>query len=153
MTLVFVLLMGAMTFYSLLEKEETIIAQVNKQSAQIDRNPSSVAKTSAVKVPSSLSQFAEHDLNCGKTTQKKQIVAGSFVQFQGKNCLKNYKDGDVEILNKSNGYTASTLTHGADKYQTDLIQLKNGENEIVIRYHEGSEKTVEEIIFVHSTQI
>lgn len=153
LTLVVVLLMGIPTFHSLMETDDLVTEQPSESQNSSGRSPSSVPNKTIVKFGGSLSKFTEYDLNCSNKSAKKQNVAGAFVQLQGKNCLKNYKNGDVEIFNKSNGYTASTLISGSNKYQTDLIQLQNGDNEIVIRYREHSGKTVEEVIRIHSTQI
>ena len=93
------------------------------------------------------------DLNCSKKGAFKVSVRGNFVQFQGKSCVKGFNEGQVEIVNKSNGYTASIFPRGTDKYQTDLIQLQNGDNEIAIRYRERSGKSVEEVVHVTSINI
>lgn len=154
-TTILVVLMGIPTFHSLVETEEVVGEQSLARLEPLERSPASVPiEPSAIKVRSAVSQFTEYDLNCFKKNHPKtETVMGNYIQFQGKNCLKNFKDGDVEIFNKSNGYTASTLSSGSNKYQTDMIQLQNGENEIVIRYREHSGKTVEEVIRIHSTQI
>lgn len=156
-TAILVLLMGIPTFNSLIENDEVgeDLSTKNIPVSANERSPASLPlKESAVKVHSAFSKFKDYDLNCvKKTNSKKETVVGTYIQFQGKNCLKNFKDGDVEIFNKSNGYTASTLTSGVGKYQTDLIQLQNGENEIVIRYRERSGKITEEVVHIHSTQI
>ncbi|MGZ3785454.1 MAG: hypothetical protein ACXVC3_12980 [Bdellovibrio sp.] len=155
-TLVLVLLMGVPTFRSLMENNEEVTNSPQLKNASVQtkqRNPASITPEHVMAVRPVLSHFAEYDLNCGRKVLVKKEVAGAYIQFQGKNCLKNYKDGDVEILNKSNGYTASTFSNGDNKYQTDLIQLQNGDNEILIRYRESSGKSVEEVVRVHSTQI
>lgn len=157
-TSILVLLMGIPTFYSLTESDEFRVDKSTIHTSSAGRSPSSVpvveVAATSHSAHSALTQFAEFDLNCVKRDHsKKHIVAGSYVQLQGKNCIKNFKDGDVEIFNKSNGYTASTLSSGVNKYQTDLIQLQNGENEIVIRYRESSGKIVEDVVRIQSTQI
>lgn len=155
-TLVLVLLLGARTFLSLTEEEmlpaESAVASASTLASSSSRVPASVPVTTH-KVGSALEQFTQVDLNCSKKAAQTVSIRGAFVQFQGKNCVKGLQEGDVEIINKSNGYTASIFSRGADKYQTDLIQLQSGENEIAIRYRERSGKSVEEIVRVHSTKI
>lgn len=121
-------------------------------------------KSAAVREPASISPqvlkekkprapFQTVDLKCTNKVLSPLTVLGGHIQFQGKHCLINLKDGDVEIINKSNGFTASIFLHGSDKYQTDLIQLQPGDNEIAIRYREGSGKSVEEVIHVLASSI
>ncbi|UOE99976.1 hypothetical protein [Bdellovibrio reynosensis] len=154
LTLALVLVMAVPTFNTLVSNEEISEEDVLMVSTTLaSRTPASVPAVAPMKVESALSNLTAFDLSCPKPGLEAISVTGSFVQFQGKNCLKNYKDGDVEIVNKSNGYTASVFSRGINKYQTDLIQLQKGENEIAIRYREGSGKAVEQIIRVRSSQI
>ncbi|XGC81283.1 hypothetical protein ACES2L_02150 [Bdellovibrio bacteriovorus] len=155
LTLALVLVMAVPTFNTLVSNEEVSEEEVLMVSSLAStRTPASVPQKAApIKVESALSSFTAYDLSCTKQALAAVSVSGSFVQFQGKNCLKNYKDGDVEIVNKSNGYTASVFSRGTNNYQTDLIQLQKGENEIAIRYRQGSGKAVEQIVRVRSSQI
>lgn len=153
-TFVLVLLLGARTFLSLTEEEiSPVESAVASSSVLAARSPASVPAAVTHKVESALQQFTEVDLNCSKKAAAVVAIHGNFVQFQGKACLKGMDIGAVEIVNKSNGYTASIFARGSDKYQTDLIQLQNGENEIAIRYRERSGKAVEEVVKVQSTKI
>ncbi|KHD88939.1 MAG: hypothetical protein OM95_05555 [Bdellovibrio sp. ArHS] len=150
-----VVLLGIPTFFTLTGNEavKTEFGEVSSTQNLSQRQPASVPQAAAVSVQPALSQLAHYDLNCAKRATAKVNVTGGYVQLQGKNCLKNVKDGDLEIINKSNGYTASIFSSGIDKYQTDLIQLQNGDNEIAIRYRERSGKPVEEVLRVHSSKI
>ncbi|WP_413613010.1 hypothetical protein [Bdellovibrio sp. HCB-110] len=153
-TLVLVLLMGIPTFHTLTANEELSEEQVVSATTPVgQRKPASVVAASALPIAPAISHFTQYDVSCAKKVLPKLDVAGSYVQFQGKNCLKNFKEGDIEIVNRSNGYTASVFISGSDKYQTDLIQLQKGDNEIAIRYRERSGKAVEEVVRVRSSQI
>ena len=152
-TLVVVVLMGARTFASLTEDEvlpETHEISSTKTTVS-SRSPASVPKKMTSQSESALRQFTQYDLRCAKKGTQKVSVNSPFLQLQGKHCLKSVNDGEVEIFNKSNGYTASIFQRGSDNYQTDLIQLQKGENEITIRYREPSGKSVEEVVHVHSS--
>jgi len=61
-------------------------------------------------------------------------IRGEFVQVKGKNCGKGHSYSGVKIMNQTNGYTASIMPFGENEYQTDLIQLNEGENQILIKY-------------------
>lgn len=152
-TFVLVLFLGVPTFMNLTEEDvlipEAVAAGQGAVLAQ-GRTPASVPTGLTNKVSSALSHLAQLDLRCAKKAASPLRVEGSYVQFEGKNCLR---DKTLEIVNKSNGYTASVFLKGTDKYQTDLIQLQKGDNEITIRYHDGPGKAVEEVVLVHSSQI
>ncbi|WP_413291711.1 hypothetical protein ACLSU7_09845 [Bdellovibrio sp. HCB185ZH] len=154
-TFILVVLLGARTFASLTEAdgvvaEETVAASVVGTNT---RTPASLPPTAVApkKIESSLHQSADVDLNCAKKKGQLEVHAG-YVQFKGKSCTSGVRMGEIQIVNKSNGYTASVFDRGSDKYQTDLIQLQPGENEISIRY-ESSGRQMEEIIRVSSTKI
>lgn len=151
-TLVLVLMLGAPTFYSLTEDSD--FAALTEQSAlaiSAARTPASLPPIPAITSEKNLGRFFNYDLSCAKKSGVVPLeVQGGFVQLQGKSCLNKNQRHQVEIVNKTNGYTASIFDSGADKYQTDLIQLADGENEISVRYREPSGKTVESVIFIRS---
>lgn len=149
-TLVLVLLLGIPTFHTLTESEELSVEQLSGRPLESSRRPASVPDRveSRVQTHSSLSTIADFDLSCAKKKLSLYKVSGSLIQLQGKNCLK--KPSDIEIMNRSNGYTASVFQKGSEKYQTDLIQLQKGDNEIVIRY-EASGKSMEEVVHIHAS--
>lgn len=151
-TLVLVLMLGAPTFYSLTEDSD--FAQLTEQSAlaiSASRAPASLPPIAVATKKNALGRFFHFDLSCAKNSGAVPMeVHGGFVQLQGKSCLNKSQRQQVEILNKTNGYTASIFDSGSDKYQTDLIQLADGDNEISVRYREPSGKTVESVIFIRS---
>ncbi|WP_413559742.1 hypothetical protein [Bdellovibrio sp. HCB209] len=155
-TFILVVLLGARTFASLTESDfATSEESRNVAVAKIaERVPASVPKTTVApqKIESSLHQSADLDLNCNKKKDSALAIHAGYIQFKGKSCVRGGTVGSIQIVNKSNGYTASVFDRGSDKYQTDLIQLQPGENEISIRY-ENSGRQVEEIIRVSSTKI
>jgi hypothetical protein len=154
-TFILVVLLGARTFANLTEADVVASEEANTASVvePMRRTPASLPPTAVApqKIESSLHQSADVDLNCSKKKGQLEVHAG-YVQFKGKSCARGVRMGEIQIVNKSNGYTASVFDRGSDKYQTDLIQLQPGENEISIRY-ENSGRQVEEIIRVSSTKI
>ncbi|NUN04435.1 MAG: hypothetical protein HUU57_01625 [Bdellovibrio sp.] len=152
-TAVLVALMGIPTFHTLTAEEtapdELATAEIAPVQASSPVRSVASVEPYAVK-PMMLTAY---DVSCKKQGLVTLNVDGSYVQLQGKNCLKNFKTGDIEIVNKSNGYTASIFSSGNDQYQTDLIQLRSGDNEIAIRYRERSGKPVEEVIHIRSPKI
>ncbi len=152
-TAVLVALMGIPTFHTLTAEETTPDELVTSElaPAQASSPARSIASVEPYAVKPAM--LTAYDVSCKKQSLVNVHVEGSYVQLQGKNCLKNFKTGDIEIVNKSNGYTASIFSSGVDQYQTDLIQLRSGDNEIAIRYRERSGKPVEEVIHVRSPKI
>lgn len=158
-TFVLVALLGARTFSSLMEPDEVVPLSASAAATVLTENstariPASVSPVTVVpqKVDSTLHQSADFDLNCTKKSLDKFAVKGSYLQLRGKSCMRGVSVGQIEIVNKSNGYTASVFDRGSDKYQTDLIQLNKGENEIAIRYKAAGGKSVEEILHISAPQ-
>lgn len=139
------------TYQTLMSKEGW-----QKSSAQIqgapERLPASIPPR-LDKPAKAHSHFQNVDLNCPKVPYPTVQVAGTYLQLQGKNCGLPFKESDVEIINRSNGFTASVFSKGLHHYQTDLIQLKQGDNEIVIRYRRSSGQAVEETLKVTASSI
>lgn len=150
-----VLALGARTFFSLVEPEEIQATALASNGSPVigTRAPSSVGPQ-ALDVKPKWERFAQHDLNCSKKGPGGILsVHGSMVQIQGRNCIKGFKTSDLEIVNQNNGFTAAVFESGKNEYQTDLIQLEQGDNEITIRYRERSGTVVEEVVRVRATRI
>lgn len=153
-TTLIVLALGAKTFASLTEQDPTPVADVVAKTGSVktDRSPSSIPDSKEVKPR--WDRFAQHDLSCAKKATSSLVsIHGSFVQIQGRNCIKGFKAESLEIINLKNGFTASVFESGPNRYQTDLIQLEQGDNEIAIRYKERGGMMVEEVLKVHATRI
>ncbi|MNS85126.1 hypothetical protein D3C72_1189820 [compost metagenome] len=153
-TFLVVALLGIPTYSSLVEEDgvQTQAASVKPKSAD-QRVPASIPTKIEAPAASAFHMKTEMDLSCGKKLASLLKVSGGFMQLHGKSCVKNFNSENVEIINRSNGYTASIFDSGKNKYQTDLIQLVQGENEITVRYQDASGKTQEEVLKVLSSQI
>lgn len=150
-----VVALGARTFFSLVEPEEIPAAALatKGQSLSGTRAPAAVGPQT-LEVKPKWERFAQHDLNCRKKGPASVLaVHGSMVQIQGRNCIKGFKTSELQIVNQKNGFTAAVFESGKNEYQTDLIQLEQGDNEITIRYRERSGTVVEEIVKVRATRI
>ncbi len=150
-----VLLLGVKTVDSLLEHPVVEIKEFSQ------RQPSSI---SAVRQNMSLasalpsgSAAANFDFNCQKDALKELvkefIVLGAYLQIRGKGCLKAMQDDQVFIVNKSNGYTAAVFPMGQEEFQTDLIQLIEGQNQILIQYQNSRGKKFQREVVVKSSHI
>lgn len=101
------------------------------------RLPAAIAPGQVMIPTKNLKTHIAYDLNCGtdKKSAKKlavQKIDGAWVQLKGRMC-NNEKMKTVEITNLKNGFTASVFNMGTRQYQTDLIQLGQGDNEIRVR--------------------
>lgn len=148
LTLTLVLLMGIPTVHALTEPESEVVVVSQRQPASI-----SPAVLSTGKASQTSTHFAKLDLNCRKRSTGEFKVEADFIQFQGKTCLAGVEAAEVQIINRSNGYTGSVFDSGSDRYQTDLIQLQKGSNEISIRYLDASGKYIEEVLKVQTSQL
>ncbi len=146
--------MGGPTVWSLIGEEGAVQQErehITRGSTLAQRTPASLPP-SAVTAPARVSPLAQLDVSCLTAKFKPLAVHDTFVRFEGKSCVKGLDREKIEIINRSNGYTASIFFSGADHYQTDLIQLKAGENEIQIRYP-SAQGFKEEILRVTSSSI
>ena len=137
-TLLLVSLLGVRTAYSLIDEEEladgvAVVNPIEGTGGMPGRAPASIP-SKLIQAKPSLHSMKTMDLSCTENPESAFKVTGQFIQFKGKNCLKNFKQDHMQIVNKSNGYTASIFPFGKGQYQTDMIQLMSGENEITIRY-------------------
>lgn len=108
--------------------------------------------------PSSIPETATHvenairfDVSCALSADKHPpqfVVSGSYIQLKGKNCNKN-----IRIQNKTNGYQASYFEAGQGQYKTDLIQLDEGENKILLEYENSRGQKREMLVLVTSRRI
>ncbi len=154
-TLLLVLLLGAHAGYSLMKDEMAeprLASEIENSGTASLREPASLP-TSRPVLGQNLSKFLDVDLSCKKIKDPAYQISGNAVQFKGRNCLKNFVQEKIEIVNRSNGYTASVFPYGENQYQTDLIQLVDGENEIIIRYASPSGPRYERTIKVRSSAI
>jgi hypothetical protein len=94
-----------------------------------------------------------YDFSCAKITVTDFKVEGAFLQLKGKDCTKNSQSPKLSITNKSNGFTAAIFLLNAKEYQTDLIQLKEGENQISIQYQMPSGQIEEHVLNVKAGAI
>jgi hypothetical protein len=150
-TFMVVALLGVPTYSSLVE-DEGHVAHTTSTAKIEGRIPASIPVKTETPV-STFNSKTELDLSCGKKLAGLLKVSGNFMQLHGKTCFKNFASENVEITNRSNGYTASVFESGKNKYQTDLIQLVQGENEITVRYQDASGKIQVEVLKVVSSQI
>lgn len=152
-TFMVVLLLGGPTVWSLVSEDHVTPAEEIAMTAvptAKERAPASLPPSRGIAKTAPLTQF---DLKCSTKVSKDLAVNDHFVQIQGKTCMKHFDAEKLEIVNKSNGYTASVFVSGADQYQTDLIKLQNGKNEISIRYVSGTGHSVDETVTINAPQI
>lgn len=96
---------------------------------------------------------ASFNFNCLKTGQKEVSVKGTYLQIRGKDCAKAGKSDQLSIVNKSNGYTAAVFQTGREEFQTDLIQLVDGQNQILIEFQNSSGKKFQHEVVVMASHI
>ncbi len=94
-----------------------------------------------------------YDFSCAKIKMSDFKVKGAFLQLRGRDCAKSSQSPKLNITNKTNGFTASVFLLNTKEYQTDLIQLKEGENQISIEYQTPSGQVEEHVLNVKSDAI
>lgn len=88
------------------------------------------------------------DLRCAKAMAHDFHVDGAYVQMRGKDCSKGNEPAKINVVNKTNGFTASVFMLDSKEYQTDLIQLKDGDNQISVQYENSSGQSQEFTLIV-----
>lgn len=97
--------------------------------------------------------LVSYDFACSKNKAVDFKVDGAYLQLKGKDCSKNSQPPKLNITNKSNGFTAAVFVLNGKEYQTDLIQLQQGVNKILIQYQWPSGQTEEHVLNVKAGAI
>lgn len=125
-TVLLAFLLGLPTFYSVFEpdvsrREVKAILRTNELSdSSGSRSPASVKKPD-------VATLVSKDIFC-ENIKSKFRTKNDFIQLNGRNCLKKFNQKVLNVVNKTNGYTASYFALDGEKYQTDLIRLQGGKN-------------------------
>jgi hypothetical protein len=144
---VIVALLGVKTFFSLVE-EPMYVEKARKPAAVTAK----VQSPKPVDLAEAANQWVNLNFNCKKEDKKEYAVRGAFLQIRGKGCGREHQ-GQISIINKSNGYTASVFSASGEDFQTDLIQLVEGQNDILIQYSNSQGKKFERQVVVKSSHI
>lgn len=97
--------------------------------------------------------LVSYDFACAKLKPTDFHVEGGYLQLKGKDCNKGSRGPKLSITNKSNGFTAAVFMLNEKEYQTDLIQLQEGENQISIQYQSPSGRIEEHVLKVKAGAI
>lgn len=141
---ILVFLLGVQTAASILDEPEEKIVRAPAAIGSVSKTPTKNMPTS--------SQLVNLEFNCRKEARRQVAVKGSLLQIHGRECMTE-DSGPINIVNKSNGYTASVFPKGNEGFQTDLIQLIEGQNEIIIEYKSPTGKKFERQVLVNSSHI
>jgi hypothetical protein len=150
------------TLASLLSNEDSVrpIEMVLRPNEQKTREPASLPSLGAPKKSIVIedsrkelnnlmnNNLISYDLSCAKNKTAEFKVEGGYLQLKGKDCSKSSDMPKLSITNKTNGFTASVFVMNGKEYQTDLIQLMEGENQISIQYKSSGGKLEEHLLNV-----
>jgi hypothetical protein len=140
-TFIIVLTLGVFSLQSLV-MDDTPVAVLDAGA----RTPASVSATSLEGQEHSkinTRRELEVNFNCLKEKLEKANVRADFIQLHGRNCLDLKKGSEIEMTNKANGFTASVFQIADKSYQTDIIPLSPGINEISVKAVENDGKSYE----------
>jgi len=142
-----VLSLTALTLTSVAAEDGPRVVMVTAEENSA-RTPAAISEKSLLKKAAKVViQSIQWDLCKDEKISNEVQIRGEFVQMKGRNCDPKKFSSELKIVNETNGYTASIIPLGADGYQTDLIQLNEGKNQILIRYQsldgESFEKKIE----------
>lgn len=123
-------------------------------SAELGRRPASLgAKNLAMKLAIPRPDvLLEWDWSCRKNAPATAEVDGNQLRLKGKACDHAFSPEKLTITNVTNGFTASIFDKGHREYETDLIQLNAGSNEIHLRYAgQGEDEKADRILVIQAT--
>lgn len=146
-TFLIVLVLGGVTLKSLFDEGSVGNESVVEMASMGDRQPASV-ETPELKPASSIERLRaeiEVPLKCKNHQVESLTVRGEFVQIHGTSCLglDAAVGKEIELINETNGYTASVFFYASQKYQTDLIPLSKGANKLHVKVPLKSGKNYE----------
>ncbi len=78
-----------------------------------------------------------HEIPC-KTDALSMEVKGEFVRLKGTTCAASQKIQSLSVRNETNGFTATVFAKSASQFETDLIELSQGENWLEIASGQAS---------------
>jgi hypothetical protein len=146
-----VILLGVPTVYSLIKEPTENSSVVVHSASNSGRRPASYEldmedgfNVSIKKDPNFKEDLQARgpalvEFNCAKKDIQKEVDSGH-IRITGSPCKPTDK---LTVLNKSNGFSASVIFTKNQKFTTDFIDLKEGENsfEITTIAKDGSQQT------------
>lgn len=151
-TTALVAVIGAQTVGDLVRAEGGETPTVSAPTEEAPRAPASLAHTE-VKPPAPQWREPMVEWNCTSEVQPSMAVRGNYLRFKGKGCGQKFNVDQLMIVNETNGFTASVFAKGSERYETDLIQLREGVNRIRIQYLNSAKKKKEVVFDVQSSAI
>lgn len=143
-----VLVGGVFVFWSLFGGQNLLTTSASVSSGSEQRAPASapdIEVTPSAALPK-VDSLLKQDL-C-KNQNISELQSGlDHIQLKGNLCLGAKKIREIQITNQSNGHVATVFVFDETKYQTDVLPLSSGLNDIQARviYMDGKS---EEIAFV-----
>lgn len=125
-----VALMGVQSIYSILREPQAVASEELKpqkvvQGVQTGRSPANAGPESKKNFRS---KSVTVEYNC-KGKDPVFEVEGSLLRLMGKGCLQS-EWAELSVTNESNGFTGSVIFMKDDKFTTDFIDLKEGDNKL-----------------------
>ncbi len=137
-------LLGALVVNSWIPKSKKNASQVQEAKLKSRIPASQNLATEEAKTPAyKFSKSITIEIDCTRT-QEINDVYGAHLRILGKNCNQN-----SNVLNKSNGFTASVIPVRENIFTTDFMDLSEGENIIQITSQESSGNTVQRHIRIN----
>lgn len=138
------------TVASLVAPEDTPAMATPNMEVRQNKDDSSREPASTKKDDAHVISF---DVSCAKGKSFTFNAQGSYIQLKGRDCTKTTSKKPMTITNKSNGFQASIFEVSKNEYQTDLIQLQNGENQISVKFESAAGKSEEQVLQVKADNI
>ncbi|GIL16662.1 MAG: hypothetical protein BroJett040_04130 [Oligoflexia bacterium] len=146
-TAVLVTLIGVPAFFSVMKDPTADVVRVYKVDS--GRSPASIElaenKYSQVEVSDKVSTLT---VDC-ESQMDEQEVSSALVRFTGKGCSQGK---EFQVVNQTNGFTASIVPLKNNQYTTDFIDLKEGVNQIEVVSHAEDGQPQKRSFVIHRRQ-
>lgn len=148
-----VFLLGVAGVQQIFSSAPSAIDEAQYNSKMGERRPASLGQLGQDLAKEVIPRLSWKFCDLNKQNEQSHPIRGMYVQLKLTKCGKTLKkNSEVVIVNETNGYTASVFNLSSEEFQTDLIQLKEGSNYILIKYSNPDGRINEEKILLSSTQ-
>lgn len=154
LTAALVVLLGVRSVADLFADEPVRAIEVAATRIENPRSPASIARKALQPTPALAAheQLLKWDCKITSRVETAMVKGGTF-RLKGHGCGKNFAAEQLEIVNETNGFTASVFGKGPNDYETDLIPVKEGMNRLRVNYKSPSGTLVESVLHITSTSL
>lgn len=153
LTAALVVLLGMKSVGDLFAEETPKRIEAAESTVAGPRHPASLAREAMKPSPIAVAHETLLQWNCQTQPRvETAMVKGGAFRLKGLGCGKSFSAEQLEIVNETNGFTASVFSKGPG-FETDLIHVKEGSNRLRLQYKSPSGAVIESVLHITSTSL